>query len=158
MTSAPVPHNRRHTQQMAEAVERRAPRILVADDEDTIRQFAERALRGAGYEVVVASDGQEGLRLVETGPPFDAFVLDVVMPQMRGDELGRLLRLREPDAKVLYFTGYSDRLFEDRKTLWEHEAFLEKPVPLQGLLEAVSMLLFGHIDGLGADRSSKTMA
>jgi two-component system, cell cycle sensor histidine kinase and response regulator CckA len=140
---------------MAEAVERRAPRILVVDDEETIRQFAERALRGAGYEVAVAADGQEALRLVDTQFPFDAFVLDVLMPQMRGDELGRLLRRREPDVKVLYFTGYSDRLFEDRKTLWEHEAFIEKPVALQGLLEAVSMLLFGHINGFGAGRGSK---
>ena len=76
------------------------------------------------------------------------------MPQMRGDELGRRLRQRDPDVKVLYFTGYSDQLFEDRQTLWEHEAFIEKPVTSDGLLEAVSLLLFGHTDGPAAWRST----
>ena len=118
------------------------------DDEASVRVFAERALRGAGYDVVVASDGPEALTVVDAQPhPLDLFVLDVMMPHMRGDELSRQLRQREPDAKVLYFTGYSDRLFEDRTALWEHEAFLEKPVTVTALLEAVSLLLFGHTNG-----------
>jgi two-component system, cell cycle sensor histidine kinase and response regulator CckA len=129
-------------------------RVLVVDDELSIRTFAERALSGAGYEVVVASNGPEVLRLVEEQPrPFDLFVSDVMMPQMRGDELGRRLRQRDPDVKVLYLTGYSDRLFEERTVLWEHEAFLEKPVSVKGLLEAVSLLLFGHSHGPAADRT-----
>jgi DNA-binding NarL/FixJ family response regulator len=73
---------------------------------------------------------------------------------MRGDELARQLRQRDPDVKVLYFTGYSDRLFEHRKTLWEHEAFIEKPVTVNGLLEAVSLLLFGQTNGPAAGRRS----
>jgi two-component system cell cycle sensor histidine kinase/response regulator CckA len=134
---------------MVEAGEQRAPRVLVVDDEESIRRFADRALAGAGYEVVVASDGPEALRLVEAQPrPFDLFVIDIVMPQMSGDELGRRLRQRDPDAKVLYFTGYSDRLFDDQKTLSEHEAFIEKPVTVKGLLEAVSLMLFGHTQGV----------
>jgi response regulator RpfG family c-di-GMP phosphodiesterase len=59
--------------------------------------------------------------------PFDLFVVDVLMPEMRGDELSRQLRQRDPDVKVLYFTGYADRLFEDRTTPWEHEVFVENP-------------------------------
>ncbi len=128
---------------------------MVVDDEASILAFAGRALREAGYDVVVAYDGPEALKLADGQPrPFDLFVVDVMMPQMRGDELGRRLRQRDPDVKVLYFTGYSDRLFEDRKALWEHEAFLEKPVTVDGLLEAVSLLLFGHTDGPVAHRGS----
>ena len=120
-------------------------RVLVVDDEPSVLAFAERVLGDAGYQVVVASDGLNALRVVdEQSQRFDLFVLDILMPQMRGDELGRLLRQRDPDAKVLYFTGYSDRLFEERQTLWEHEAFVEKPVTVRGLLEAVSQLLFGR--------------
>ena len=134
-----------------------ALRVLVVDDEASVRGFAERALAAAGYEVVVASDGPPALRLAEAQPrPFDLFVLDVVMPQMRGDELGRRLRQQDPDVKVLYFTGYSDRLFENRKTLREHEAFIEKPVTVNGLLEAVSLLLFGHTDGPAAGGRTAT--
>lgn len=130
-------------------------RVLVVDDEKSILAFAERALRGAGYEVVVASDGPEALRLVEAQPrPFDVFLLDVVMPRMRGDELGRRLRQQDPDVKVLYFTGFSEQLFESRQALWQHEAFIEKPVTVRGLLEAVSLMLFGHTNGPGVGSPS----
>ena len=130
------------------SVGERRIRVLVVDDEESILTFAERALSVAGYEVVVASDGPETLRLVDVqSRPFDLFVIDVQMPEMRGDELARQLRRRDPDVKVLYFTGYSDRLFDSRQTLWEHEAFIEKPVTVKGLLEAVALLLFGHTDG-----------
>jgi two-component system cell cycle sensor histidine kinase/response regulator CckA len=75
------------------------------------------------------------------------------MPQMSGDELERQLRHANPDVKVLYFTGYSDQLFKEKLTLWEHEAFIEKLVTVKGLLEAVAMLLFGHTHGPAAGRS-----
>ena len=123
------------------------PRVLVVDDEEGIRGFATRVLRDGGYDVVAASDGPEALRLVAEQRRFDAFVIDVRMPQMRGDELARELRRIDPDAKVLYFTGYSDQLFKEKVTLWEHEAFIEKPVTMKGLQEAVSHLLFGHTRG-----------
>lgn len=129
-------------------------RVLVVDDEVSVRGFAELVLRGAGYTVMVASDGPEALRLVEgRHQPFDLFVVDVVMPEMRGVELARRLRQRDLDVKILFFTGYADQLFEERETLWEHEAFIEKPVTVQGLREAVSLLLFGHTDGPAGEPS-----
>src|SRR5579872_3404686 len=129
------------------------PRVLVVDDEASILTFARRVLTSAGYEVVVASGGPEALRLLEAQPrPFDLFVLDVLMPRMRGDELGRRVRQRNADAKVLYFTGFADQLFEERPTLWENEAYLEKAVTVNGLLEAVSMMLFGHTRGPSVGR------
>ena len=105
-------------------------------------------LRDRGYEVVEASDGLEVLRLVEQQRrPFDLFVIDFVMPKMNGEELARQLRQRDPDTKVLYFTGYGDRFLEEKSTLWENEAFLEKPVTIKELLEAASLLVFGHSHG-----------
>ena len=131
------------------------PRVLVVDDEESIRVFADRVLRDTGYEVLVASDGPEALGVVDAqAVPFDVFVIDIMMPEMRGDELARRIRRREPDAKVLYFTSYSDRLFEEHTTLGTHEAFIEKPVGVKGLREAVSLLLFGHTHGPAAGRRS----
>ena len=130
------------------ALEQRVPRVLVVDDEESVRRFAEGALYHAGYEVAVASEGSEALRIAEEQGPFDLLLADVVMREMQGDELARQVRRLYPDMRVLYFTGYSDRLFEDRKVLWGKEAFVEKPVSMNGLLEAVSLILFGHTRGL----------
>ena len=123
-------------------------RILVADDEESVRLFAERALRNAGYSVLLASDGSEVLTVAEEHGPIALFILDLVMPHITGEEVSRRLRLVDPDVKVLYFTGYSDRLFEERNVLWANESFIEKPVTVQALLEAVSFSLFGDTQGL----------
>jgi hypothetical protein len=47
--------------------------------------------------------------------------------------------------KVLYLTGYADQLFDEREMLWQDEAFLDKPCTANGLLESVSLLLFGRL-------------
>jgi two-component system cell cycle sensor histidine kinase/response regulator CckA len=70
-----------------------------------------------------------------------------MMPEMTGDELARRLRQAEPKLKVLYLTGYSDQLFKEKVTLWEDEAYLDKPCSIQGLLQAVSLLAYGRVDG-----------
>ena len=120
-------------------------RVLVVDDEESIRKFTATALGRAGYDVTLASDGPEALEIAQRHGPFDLCVVDLLMPLMTGDEVARRLRRAEPDLKVLYFTGYSDRLFKETTTLSANEAFLDKPVGVDGLLEAVSLLLFGHI-------------
>ena len=67
----------------------------------------------------------------------------VALDKMTGDELGRRFRIAVPGVKVLYLTGFSDRLFKEKVTLWADEAFLDKPMTVTGLLDAVSLLLFG---------------
>ncbi len=104
-------------------------------------------LGDAGYDTAVAGDGPEALRTAHEQGPFDLFVVDINMPGMRGNELARQLRQHDHNVKVLFFTGFSDRLFEERDVLWEGEAFLEKPVTKDGLLQAVALLLFGHTRG-----------
>ena len=47
---------------------------------------------------------------------------------------------------MLYLTGYSDRLFKEKATLWQDEAFLDKPCSVKGLRQAVSLLLFGRFE------------
>ena len=133
---------------MALTSTRTPPRVLVVDDEESVRLFAERALRDAGYSVLLASDGSEALKVAEEQGPFSLFILDVMMPQITGEELSRRLRLVNPDVNVLYFTGYSDHLFEGRNVLWANESFIEKPLSVQALLEAVSFSLFGDTRGL----------
>ena len=125
----------------------RRVRVLVVDDEESNRTFAETALAEAGYEAMSASSGPVALITAEQQGPFDLFVIDVRMPQMRGDELGRRLALRYRDAKVLYFTG-DGQWVAASPSLTPREAIVEKPATLDQLLQAVSRLLFGHPDGL----------
>jgi CheY-like chemotaxis protein len=120
-------------------------RVLAVDDESGIRELAARVLRQPGYEVSVAADAVEAIRIAETAGAFDLLVTDVKMPGIAGDELARRLRRATPDLKVLYLTGFGDRLFETRHILWDGEAFLDKPFTVPGLLEAVALLLVGRV-------------
>ncbi|MBZ5557413.1 MAG: response regulator, partial [Acidobacteriia bacterium] len=86
------------------------PRILAVDDEDGVRRFVDRALTAAGYIVTVAADGPEALEAVARIGQIDLLLADVNMPQMVGHELARRLRQAAPALKVLYLTGFADRL------------------------------------------------
>jgi two-component system, cell cycle sensor histidine kinase and response regulator CckA len=70
-----------------------------------------------------------------------------MMPGLRGDELARRPCLHHPDLKVLYLTGFAERLFTLRPTLWENEVLVEKPFTPTELLQAVSSALSGRVPG-----------
>jgi len=121
------------------------PVVLVVDDEREVREIEQALLEHAGYRVLVAAGGVAALSLMSGEDRVDIVVADVVMPGMDGTEMVRRLRIGHPDLKVLFVTGYSDRLFEAQPWLWEHVAFLDKPFTGNGLLEAVSTLLSGRV-------------
>ena len=130
--------------------------VLVVDDEEPVRKFVDRVFHDAGYETVLASDGPEAIDLASKLASLDILVTDVMMPLMAGDELARRLRQLQPSLKVLYLTGYADNLFKEKVTLWEDEAYLDKPCSIKGLLQAASLLLHGGLDapqGLTASNS-----
>jgi len=119
--------------------------MLVVSDGRPEREFLERVLKRPDYETVSAADGNEALRIAETGGPFDLLLTDLELPDVEGHELARRVRAIDPSIKILYLTQEADVLFEERTALWEEEAFLEKPLTAQGVLEAVSLMLIGHI-------------
>jgi len=119
---------------------------LIVDDEEALGKFVARVLSDAGYSTTVAPDGPEAIEAAAKLGPLDILVTDLMMPKMTGDELARRLRVNQPSLKVLYLTGFSDRLFKEKVTLWQDEAFLDKPCSIKGLREAVSLLLYGRFD------------
>ncbi|HZR23924.1 MAG TPA: response regulator [Vicinamibacterales bacterium] len=125
-----------------------ALRVLVVDDEEPVRRFVGRVLAEAGCTVTTAADGDEAVAIGGTGAAIDVLVTDLMMPHMNGDEVARRLRRQSPDIAVLYLTAFSDRLFAERMTLWEREAFLDKPGSIRAVLEAVSLLAYGRLDGM----------
>jgi CheY-like chemotaxis protein len=122
-------------------------RVLIVDDEEPICRLVDRILVEGGYDTVIAPDADAAIGLVATDDPLDLLLTDLMMPDMNGDELARRIRQVRPSLKVLYLTGFPDKLFSTRPVLWEGEAFLEKPIKSAALREAVSLALFGHTRG-----------
>src|SRR5579871_60328 len=83
--------------------------ILLVEDEPTVRALAAQALRGRGYTVQEASNGEEALRLVKGREEEIALLItDVIMPQMNGKELGDRLQAIHPALKILFASGYTE--------------------------------------------------
>ncbi|HMP01609.1 MAG TPA: response regulator [Gemmatales bacterium] len=82
--------------------------VLLVEDEESVRSFAERVLTLAGYRVLTAAHGQEARELAsKLDEPIHALVTDVVMPHLNGPDLARELVTSRPDLKVLFMTGYA---------------------------------------------------
>jgi two-component system cell cycle sensor histidine kinase/response regulator CckA len=121
------------------------PLVLVVDDEPPIREMERRILEKRGYRVLEAPGGAEGVAMVQDGKSIDLLIADLDMPEIPGEEMVRQIRAARPDLKVLYVTAHIDRLLDVRATLWEGEAFLDKPFTSKGLEEAVALLLYGTL-------------
>jgi CheY-like chemotaxis protein len=123
------------------------PCILVVDDHEGTRELVMRVLRLAGYVVETAANPRLALEVLDRRR-WDLYVVDFLMPVMTGTQLVQLIRVRQANAKVLYVTAFSARLFRETSVLRDDEGFLEKPFTIPALREAVSLLLFGHLRGL----------
>jgi CheY-like chemotaxis protein len=80
------------------------PRILVIDDDDLVRTAVQQMLENRGFEVVVTSQGQHAVRILDDGR-FDAIVVDIFMPGMDGLETIRALRERSPEVAIVAMSG-----------------------------------------------------
>jgi two-component system cell cycle sensor histidine kinase/response regulator CckA len=119
--------------------------VLVVDDERGIRELVKRCLPDPRFRLSEASSGEEALATVGDPKTLDLLITDEMMPGMEGHELSRCLRAGNPNLKVLYLTGHSDRLFEAKRQMWALEAYLDKPFTPESLREAVAMLIVGRL-------------
>jgi two-component system, cell cycle response regulator CpdR len=117
-----------------------ARRILLAEDDESMRAFIERALIKAGYEVISFANGKEaheGLR----EESFTLLLTDIVMPQMDGIELARRASEIHPDLKIMFITGFAAvTLNTDSKAVKEARV-LSKPFHLKDLVREIDRLL-----------------
>lgn len=89
-------------------------RMLIVEDEASLRTLAARVLRNKGYEVVEAVDGVDALEALEReSEPFDVILSDVVMPRMSGSELTRRVAKMDTPPAVILMSGYSDGILDD---------------------------------------------
>jgi two-component system cell cycle sensor histidine kinase/response regulator CckA len=116
--------------------------ILLAEDEQDVREVAREFLESGGYTVIEARDGAEALRNVEKREgAIDLVVTDMVMPGMTGQELTARLLQSRPDIRVLYMSGYSERAAVDSARGDSSMRLLAKPFSRWALLRAVHEIL-----------------
>jgi PAS domain S-box-containing protein len=117
-------------------------RILVVDDEDSVRAIVARTLQADGYEVLSAREGREALQeLEEIGGAVDLVITDLVMPGMGGLQLRGELARRYPDLPLVWISGHPLEPEFTRGTSGKEQPFLVKPVAPDALLDTVAQLL-----------------
>ncbi len=115
-----------------------AGRVLLVEDEDAVRSFAVEALKRQGYEVLQASSGAEALDLMqEAERPVDIVVSDVIMPEMDGPSMYKVLSETNPELKIIFMSGYPDDAFKNALDPDATFAFLQKPFSLAQLAAKV---------------------
>jgi PAS domain S-box-containing protein len=121
---------------------RAAGRILVVEDEESLRRMLSSLLVRNGYEVTVAGSGEEAIQLArETTAPHDLVLTDVVMPGVSGFSVMNELRHAQPDLKVVLMSGHHEEKVTRDRDLAPGTAFLNKPFALGDLLHTVEELL-----------------
>jgi DNA-binding NtrC family response regulator len=102
--------------------------ILIIDDEEVMRKFSKDTLEPLGYEVLIAADGSEGVRLFsENMERIALVVLDMIMPSKGGKETFWKIKELRPQAKILICSGYGDAAYYDELFQGREDGFLAKP-------------------------------
>jgi CheY-like chemotaxis protein len=112
--------------------------VLLVDDDEMVRRFAERVLREHGYTVHAAAGAEEALAAcARIGPSIRLLLTDVVMPRVNGTELAARVRALFPGIRVVFMSGYSAEGVIDRALLSATTSFLQKPLTVEGLTRRV---------------------
>ncbi|MEP3276051.1 MAG: response regulator [Stappiaceae bacterium] len=115
-------------------------RILLAEDDEDMRRFLEKALDKAGYQVTSFDNGMSAYeRLREE--PFSLLLTDIVMPEMDGIELARRATQLDPDLKVMFITGFAAVALNPDSNAPKDAKVLSKPFHLRELVNEVEKML-----------------
>jgi two-component system cell cycle sensor histidine kinase/response regulator CckA len=116
--------------------------ILVVEDETPVRIFVVHALRQKGYKVYEAEDGDQALELIaQHGNEIDVIITDVIMPGMNGPAVVEEIRLKYPEIKVIFISGYAEDAFIKQYGADNKFNFLSKPFTLKQLVIKVKDIL-----------------
>ncbi len=122
-------------------------RILLAEDDESMRVYLARALERSGYEVVAVSTGTEAVPYIDSDR-FDLLLTDIVMPEMDGIELAQLAARIAPDMRIMFITGFAAVTLKAGKAVPQAKV-LSKPFHLRELvLEVERMFGSESVSGL----------
>jgi CheY-like chemotaxis protein len=112
--------------------------LLLAEDEELVRELARTILEQNGYRVLEARNGREAVEIAcRHDGPIHMLVTDVVMPQMSGRELASRMDELRPGIRVLYMSGYTENAIVHHGVLDRGTAFVQKPFRIDTLIRAV---------------------
>ncbi|OGS06507.1 MAG: hypothetical protein A2270_07425 [Elusimicrobia bacterium RIFOXYA12_FULL_51_18] len=115
-------------------------KILVVDDEEIVRNYVKRALASRGYEIAEAVNGASAITAAEK-EEFDAVICDLKMPDLRGEEVIKKLKVLRPAAKIIVITGSVSNIANPIATGVEVEGFLIKPFGIGELREMLEKVI-----------------
>jgi len=116
------------------------PKILLAEDDDSLRGFLVRALERAGYEVRACADGEAALEALDDGP-YDLLLTDIVMPGVDGIEVAREAAAREPALRIMFITGFAAVALSAASRAPQGSKVLSKPIHLREIVAEVERMM-----------------
>ncbi len=115
--------------------------VLVADDEGVVQTHLKMILEKAGYKVIVAGDGEEGVARFRENSAISLVLADVVLPGKNGLEMLNEIRKMKPGIKVLFISGYTAEFLRDNGTIDDAAQLITKPFRTGDLLQKVRDVL-----------------
>ena len=116
-------------------------KVLLVDDEETVRGIGREMLQELGFTVITADDGREGVATFKENPDVAFVILDLTMPHMDGEQCFRVLKQLKPDVKVMISSGYSEQEVSIKFVGKGLAGFIQKPYKLSVLRDAVRGIL-----------------
>ena len=114
-------------------------RILLAEDDGSLRGFLARALERAGHEVTDCENGDDAIIELDNGP-WDLLLTDIVMPGADGIEVARIAAQRQPGLRIMFITGFAAVALSAAQAAPEAKV-LSKPVHLRDLVTEVDRMI-----------------
>jgi two-component system cell cycle response regulator CpdR len=115
------------------------PRILLAEDDDSLRGFLARALERAGYEVTACADGDEAAAVLHQ--QWDLLLTDIVMPGMDGIEVARQAAAIHPGLRIMFITGFAAVALAAGDAAPAGAKVLSKPIHLREIVSEVERMI-----------------
>jgi two-component system cell cycle response regulator CpdR len=114
-------------------------KILLAEDDDSLRGFLARALERAGYEVTSCADGEEALTHLDQS--WDLLLTDIVMPGVDGIEVARQAAARQPSLRIMFITGFAAVALSAKEQAPAGAKVLSKPIHLREIVTEVERMM-----------------
>lgn len=121
----------------------RGENVLVVEDETVVRALIVEVLNELGYNALEAADGPSGLEILQSARPIDLLITDIGLPGLNGRQIADAARVRRPELKVLFMTGYAENAASASGFLEAGMAMMTKPFAMEELAQRIRGVLQG---------------